>query len=45
MSLLCNSIIKDKQVLTKNGLEMLLLPEHKLLYEKLKGKYLTRNLH
>ncbi|CAF4725759.1 unnamed protein product, partial [Rotaria sp. Silwood2] len=30
MSMLCNSHIKDKQVLTADGKQMLLLPEHKL---------------
>ncbi|CAF3683536.1 unnamed protein product [Rotaria sp. Silwood1] len=43
MSMLCNSHIKDKQVLTANGKQMLLLPEHKLLYEHLKRKYPDRN--
>lgn len=39
MELLTKSIIKDKQVLTSRGKEILILPEHKLLYEKLKEKY------
>lgn len=44
MLLLNNSIIKDKQVLTTNGIKMLLLPEHKLLYENLQTKYPNLNL-
>jgi len=35
MTMLCNSTIKDKQILTTNGTQMLLLPEHKLLFENL----------
>jgi hypothetical protein len=41
---LSNSIIKDKQILTTNGKEVLMLPEHKFLYEKLKDKYPERQL-
>jgi len=44
-TILCNSIIKDKQILTTNGKQMLLLPEHKLLYENLKRKYPEMNLN
>jgi len=44
MLILCNSIIKDKQILTANAIQMLLLPEHKLLYESLKQKYPDRKL-
>ncbi|CAF4134544.1 unnamed protein product [Rotaria sordida] len=43
MVILCNSSIKDKQILTTNGIEMLLLPEHKLLHENLKKNYPDRN--
>lgn len=43
--ILNNSIIKDKQVLTSNGIQMLLLPEHKLLYETLQRKYPNLNLN
>ena len=45
MSILTNCIIKDKQILTTNGKQILLLPEHKLLYENLKRKYPERNLN
>jgi hypothetical protein len=45
MSILTNCIIKDKQILTTNGKQILLLPEHKLLYENLKQKYPERNLN
>lgn len=44
MLILSNSMIKDKHVLTNIGMEMLILPEHKLLYENLKKKYPNRNL-
>ena len=42
MSILIESVIKDKQILTKIGKEILLLPEHHLLYEHLKNKYPER---
>jgi hypothetical protein len=45
MTMLCNSTIKDKQILTTNGTQMLLLPEHKLLLEILIKKYPERNLN
>ncbi|CAF4453853.1 unnamed protein product, partial [Adineta steineri] len=35
---------KDKQTLTINGKQVLLLSEHSLLYENLKKKYPERNL-
>ncbi|CAF4938783.1 unnamed protein product [Rotaria sp. Silwood1] len=44
MITLSNSIIKQKQVLTMNGKQVLMLPEHQLLYENLKRKYPERNL-
>ncbi|CAF3450604.1 unnamed protein product [Rotaria socialis] len=44
MQLLCNSIIKDKQILTNIAKQILKLPEHKFLYEKLKEKYPERQL-
>lgn len=43
MQTLCNSVIKEKQILTPNALEILLHPEHKLLHENLKRKYPNRN--
>ncbi|CAF2942055.1 unnamed protein product [Rotaria sp. Silwood2] len=43
MIILCNSSIKDKQILTTNGIQMLLLPEHKQLYENLKKNYPNHN--
>jgi len=45
MSLLTNCIIKDKQILTTNGKQILFLPEHKFLYENLKQKYPERDLN
>ncbi|CAF4916752.1 unnamed protein product, partial [Rotaria magnacalcarata] len=42
MQLLCNSIIKDKQILTNTAKQILMLPEHKFLCEKLKEKYPER---
>jgi hypothetical protein len=39
MSLLCNSVIKDKQILTTSAQEILMLPEHTRLYECLKKNY------
>jgi len=44
MNTLNNSIIKEKQILTTIGKHMLLLNEHKVLYENLKTKYPERNL-
>ncbi|CAF4169956.1 unnamed protein product [Adineta steineri] len=44
MQLLTNSIIKEKQVLTTTGKQILMLPEHKFLYEKLIEKYPERQL-
>ncbi|CAF4099147.1 unnamed protein product [Rotaria sordida] len=44
MTILSNSIIKQKQVLTVIGKQILTLPEHQLLYENLKRKYPERNL-
>ncbi|CAF2102840.1 unnamed protein product [Rotaria magnacalcarata] len=44
MHLLCNSIIKDKQILTNTAKQILMLPEHKFLCEKLKEKYPERHL-
>lgn len=44
MALLCNTIIKEKQILTKAGIEVLMLPEHYQIYEYLKTKYPERNL-
>ncbi|CAM4827034.1 unnamed protein product [Rotaria magnacalcarata] len=44
MSLLCSSIIKDKQILTTAGKQILMLPEHNILYQHLKLKYPNRNL-
>jgi hypothetical protein len=43
MSTLTSSIIKDKQILTSIGKEMLSLPEHELLLDYLKKKYPQRN--
>ena len=43
-SVLANCIIKNKQSLTTNGKQILLLPEHQHLYENLKRKYPERNL-
>ncbi|CAF3548944.1 unnamed protein product [Rotaria sp. Silwood2] len=43
MIILCNSSIKDKQILTTNGIQMLLIPEHKKLYENLKKNYPNHN--
>lgn len=43
MTTLCNALIKEKQILTSNGIQMLLLPEHKLLYEHVQRKYPSRN--
>ncbi|CAF4822880.1 unnamed protein product [Rotaria sp. Silwood1] len=39
MSILTGSIIKEKQTLTKTGKEILLQPEHNILYNSLKQKY------
>ncbi len=44
MNILNNSTIKEKQILTTIGKHMLLLNEHKVLYENLKTKYPERNL-
>jgi len=44
VSIWTNSTIKDKQVLTKIGKQMLTLPEHKVLYENLLLKYPDRDL-
>ncbi|CAF4122533.1 unnamed protein product [Adineta steineri] len=44
IQLLTNSIIKEKQVLTTIGKQILMLPEHKFLYEKLNEKYPERQL-
>ncbi|CAF4680863.1 unnamed protein product, partial [Rotaria sp. Silwood2] len=44
MQLLANSTIKDKQILTNTAKQILMLPEHKFLYEKLKEKYPERQL-
>ncbi|CAF1344418.1 unnamed protein product [Rotaria magnacalcarata] len=44
MSLLTNSEIKNKHILTKMGEQVLMLPEHQLLHEKLKTKYPERFL-
>ncbi|CAF4053549.1 unnamed protein product [Rotaria magnacalcarata] len=44
MSLLCSSIIKDKQILTTAGKQILMLPEHNILYQHLKSKYPNLNL-
>ncbi len=44
MPLLTNSIIKDKQILTITGKQVLLLPEHKFLCEKLKEQYPDRHI-
>ena len=43
-SMLYESVIKDKHILTALGREILLLPEHKGLLEHLKRKYPDRNL-
>ncbi len=42
MLILTNSIIKEKQILTTSGKEILNLPEHHLLREQLKNKYPDR---
>jgi hypothetical protein len=42
MLILTNSIIKQKQILTTSGKEILKLPEHHLLREQLKNKYPDR---
>lgn len=42
--ILTNSIIKDKQIITTNGIQMLMLPEHKFLCENLKNKYPNLNI-
>lgn len=39
MQLLSKSIIKEKQILTTTGKQILMLPEHRFLYEKLKQQY------
>ena len=44
MTILSNSVIKRKQVLTMIGKQILKLLEHQLLYENLKQKYPERNL-
>ena len=44
MTILSNSVIKRKQVLTMIGKQILKLPEHQLLYENLKRRYPERNL-
>lgn len=45
MLILTNSVIKDKQILTTNGIEMLMLPEHKFLCKDLIKKYPNLNLN
>ena len=45
MLTLTNSVIKEKQILTMNGIQMLMLPEHKFLCENLKRKYPNLNLN
>ncbi|CAF2876653.1 unnamed protein product, partial [Rotaria sp. Silwood2] len=42
MTILSNSVIKEKHVLTMIGKQILMLPEHRLLYENLKQKYPER---
>jgi hypothetical protein len=44
ITILCNSIIKEKQVLTPAAKDLLLSPEHNLLYQHLKEKYPERHL-
>ncbi|CAF1086183.1 unnamed protein product, partial [Rotaria sordida] len=44
MTILCNSTIKEKQVLTSAGKDLLLLPEHNVLLQHLKEKYPERHL-
>ena len=45
MLIFSNSIIKDKQILTITCKQILMLPEHKRLYENLKEKYPELNLN
>lgn len=45
MNILSNCIIKEKQVLTQLGKDLLLLPEDKMLYQHLQQKYPERHLH
>ena len=42
MTILNNSIIKEKQVLTTTGMNILMLPEHRSLLQQLKRKYPDR---
>ncbi|CAF2961565.1 unnamed protein product [Rotaria sp. Silwood2] len=44
MTSFSNSILKEKQILTTTGKQILRLPEHKILYENSKIKYPERNL-
>ncbi|CAF3345808.1 unnamed protein product, partial [Rotaria socialis] len=43
MQLLANSTIKDIQIITVTAKQLLMLPEHKSLYDKLKQKYPERH--